>query len=267
MPLAINLTPEKRFFGLFVGEKSSGKTVAEASFTKPIDFLDFDGRIRGLLGAPWINLEGISHEYFPPKEPGLIERLDKKLELYNTMFKMGQPLPKTIVLDSLTSECAAFIMQSIPLTHMGGKGKVLGTLNMAGPEDYGFEATAAYNVMAFLKSIPVENIIMSAHIVPTFGKADPSNPYSETVQVGEKLSVRDKIGANMQIHFDHVFRFGRRETAGRMQFYVKFWSEIACTSFPNMPMGEVDITGKNFYETMMSLVKSSQEAGNNLDKK
>ena len=70
MPKANDLTPEQRFFALFVGESGSGKTVAEATFPGPLEILDFDGRIRGILGAPWITEEmknKISYTAYLPK--------------------------------------------------------------------------------------------------------------------------------------------------------------------------------------------------------
>src|SRR5437870_4837145 len=96
MPKATDLTPESRFFGLFVGESGSGKTVAEGSFPHDINFQDFDGRIRGLLGAPWINREGITYDYYPPKvgklalgDPNYI-KINNTLEVLQMQLKDGQ---------------------------------------------------------------------------------------------------------------------------------------------------------------------------------
>lgn len=260
MPKASDLTPEKRFFGLFVGKSGSGKTVAGASFPKPLHILDFDGRVRGLLGAPWIDRDQIQYEPFPPEEVGMLERLHKKLELYQTYVVTGQyeNLPKTIQLSSLTSECFAMLMQAIPLTHSGKgekpRGKFLGATPMAGPEDYGFEATNTYSILSFLRTIPVENIIVDAHIVDRFGKVDPENPFSESVVVGEKLSVRDKISENVMIYFDHCFRFNKYESAGREKFVCRFRGDLPYkTAYSQLPMGDVDVTGINFYDNLMKM--------------
>lgn len=257
MPKAIDLTPDFRFMGLFVGESGTGKTVAAASFPKPVEFLDFDGRIRGLLGASWIDRKEINYEFFPPKDLGIVDKVNKKLEYYEIAKSMNQSVPISLVLDSLTSECFAMVQQSLSLTHKtGGKdqkkvGRYLGSIAMTGPEDYGFEAQATYQIMSFLRTLPIPNIIVSAHIIKKWGKLDPDNPYADSVIIGEQLSVRDKIGENIQIYFDHVFRFYRRGN----EHFVKFKGDLARTSYADLPEGEHNITGKNFYEFMMSHIK------------
>ena len=264
MPNLIDVTPEQRFVGLFIGPSGSGKTCAECSFPKPLLNLDFDGRIRGAYNQSFLPMEGITYEAFQPREPGLVDRLDKKLEAIDMAGRIQQPIPKSLILDSLTSQCFAMICQASPLTHSlpgkGGstikKGKFLGTVAMAGPEDYGFEAQMTYNIMSWFRSVPVQNIIVSAHVIPVFGKEDPTNEYSNTIVVGEKLSVRDKSGANIGIYFDHVFQFRKSEEGSREKFWCKFRGELARTAFKELPEGWVDITGKNFYnEVLMHYVK------------
>lgn len=250
-----------RFMALFVGPSGSGKTVAECSFPGPIKVFDFDGRIRGILGAPWLDKSLVDYEYYPPRvgasDKPIYQKINDDLEAWLIMCKTGQNRYVTGILDSLTSETFALLSDAVPLTHAGNKGKKLGTVNMAGPEDYGFEATNTYNTLAFFRSLPgVQNIIVSAHVVERYGKADPNDPYSERVPIGEKLSIRDKIGENIGIYFDHVFRFDRiTDGAGKDRFTVQFRGEIARTSFAALPDGKIDITGKSFYEVMMSYLK------------
>jgi hypothetical protein len=258
MPNLIDVTPDQRFVGLFIGPSGSGKTCAECSFPKPLLNLDFDGRIRGAFNQTFLPMEGISYESFPPRKPGLVTTLDKMLEAIDMAGRVQQPIPRSLIMDSLTSECFAMLCQSSPLTHSDGKtqgqpkkGKFLGTVAMAGPEDYGFEAQMTYNIMSWFRSVPVQNIIVSAHVVPVFGKEDPNNEYSNSIQIGEKLSVRDKIGANIGIYFDHVFQFRKSEENGKEKFWVKFRGELARTAFKELPEGWVDITGKNFYNDVL----------------
>lgn len=264
MPKASDLTPENRFFALFVGRSGSGKTCAEASFPKPLNVLDFDGRIRGLLGAPWINREGISYDYFQPKAPGIIQSLNKKLESLMIASVSGQPLPATWITDSITSQNYTFICQAMALTHTGEgnskKGKWIGPIAMVGPEDYGLEAQAQYDYIAFLKSLPIPNVIVSAHVIERFGKPRDSNgnelTYADSIVIGEKLSIRDKISENIQKDFDHIFKFEREVINGSERFFVIFRDNLARTSYSQLPMGRHDITGKNFYEFMMGLITS-----------
>ena len=264
MPSAEILTPEKRFMALFVGESGSGKTVAACSFPKPIDVDDFDGRIRGLLGAPWIDRKGISYDYYPPRlstgstdTPNYV-KINQKMESYMMMAGMGRIDLQTKVLDSLTSETFALLCDAIPLTHIEGRGskggKSIGKMQMAGPEDYGFEATGTYNLLSFLRSVPIPNVIVSAHYVDRYGKVDPNNDFSESVIVGKKLSVRDKIGTNIMPYFDHVFEFRRHIN----RYYVKFRGELARTSYASLPNDEIEITGKSLYDVMMSYIQKDK---------
>lgn len=187
---------------------------------------------------------------------GLIPTLNKKLEALMIMAKNNQSIPTTYITDSLTNMNYAFICQALPLTHgdpKNQKGKWLGAISMPGPEDYGLEAQACYDYIAYLKSLPIPNVIVSAHIIDRYGKADPTNSYSESVVIGEKLSIRDKIGENIKTHFDHIFKFERVNINGADKFYVTFRGEIARTSYSQLPNGRYDITGKHFYNELMKL--------------
>lgn len=264
MPNCNSLTPEANFKGLFIGKSGSGKTVAECSFPRPIEVWDFDGRIRGILGAPWIDrANGLFYDSFPPKEVGMLQRLMTKVDMMQSEALGGRLAIKTLVLDSLTTQTFAMVCQALPLTHSTGtqqsgkKGRYLGPVPMVSPEDYGFEANTTYSLIASLRSIPGINLIVSAHIVERYGKPElkgEEQPYADSIIIGEKLSVRDKIGENIMAYFDHVFRFEKREEGSRLRHYVKFRSELARTAYADLPDGELDITGKNFYETMMSFI-------------
>lgn len=266
VPNASSLSPETRFFALFVGESGSGKTVAEASFAQcgKLQCNDFDGRIRGILGAPWLTEEikkNIQYDSFPPKMDGLIERLNQNFEVMMINARTGKLDITTHLTDSITSMNQAFISQAKVLTHPGKpgeKGKWLGAISMAGPEDYGLEATACSDYISSLKSLQIPNVIVSAHIIDKYGKLPDSegkiNSYSESVVIGEKLSIRDKIGENIKIHFDHIFKFDRITINGKDKFYVTFRGDIARTSYSQLPDGKYDITDKDFYKELMRLV-------------
>jgi len=265
MPNLIDRKDDQRFFAMFVGRHHSGKTVAEASFPKPAQFEDFDGRIRG-ANVPWLDLKGITYDYWPPKQPDLIQKLNKKLEDLLALSQMatagGLELPKTHVTDSITNQCVAFITQAISITHGSGqqkRGRWIGPVQMAGQEDYGLESQGIFDYIGFLKSLPIQNIIISAHLIDQYGfqKDDDGNDmaYSPRIVTGQKLSIRDKIGENVQTHFDHIFKF-ERETAGNTdKFYVTFRGGIACTSYDWLPYGRHEWTKKPFYEFMMSFKK------------
>lgn len=269
MPSAANLTADSRFMALFVGSKHSGKTSAACTFltpggTKRIKVLDGDGRIKGILGCPWIDKTRIDYDYYPPRVAGndktFFDRVNMDLDALLIEIMNGKCQYETYIADSATAFCKNLILDAIPLTHAGNAGKRIGTLNMAGPSDYGFESTGMDAYLSFLRSIPL-NVIMTAHIVDKFGKAKPDDPYSESVVIGEKLSLRDKISVNSAIYFDHIFKFSRKISNGKERFLVEFISEIACTSFPGLAPGVFDITDVNFKEFLMDRVAGKPLSG------
>lgn len=276
MSLASNLTPESRFMALFVGPKHSGKTCAACTWRskegkKRIKVLDGDGRIRGILGAPWIDKNFIDYDYFAPRVAGkqdpFFQRVNGDLDAMLLEIQNNRSPYETYVGDSATAFCKNLIIDALPLTHADGKGKSLGTMSMAGPEDYGFESTGMDSYLSFLRSLPI-NIIMTAHVIPKFDKPWVTDArgrtykdvYADSVMVGEKLSLRDKVGTNLMIYFDHIFRFDRKMVQGEERFYVEYIGDIACTSFPGLKPGQYDITGKDFREFTLDLVAKATQA-------
>lgn len=269
MANAANLTPDSRFFGLFIGHSGSGKTPSACSFAnaskdKRVKVFDFDGRIRGILNTPWIDKSKIDYDYYPPihkvGDKQNFQKLNDEFAALQVQCNMGQCPYNTLVLDSLTTQTFAFICDALPMTHAGksnsgnDKGKKMGTMNIAGMEDYMFESTGTMQVLAFLRSLPIQNIIITAHIIDKYEKEDPENPFSPSIVKGSKLSLRDKLSANIPGLFDHVFQFRREFVGGQNKIFVNFWSDIARTVYPNLPMNQVDITGKSFYDVLTGYV-------------
>lgn len=258
MPKASDLEPDGIFRGLFVGKSGSGKTGAACSFPGPVENWDFDGRIRGLLGCPWVDRSRVNYESFPPKAPGMIKRLMDKVDSMIAMSTQGQLHIKTLIVDSLTAETFAMLCQAKPLVQSekdaDKKGKRISGYRMTGPEEYGFEADTTYNLLASLRSIPGLNLIVTAHLIDRYDKEDPDDPFSNSVVVGEKLSVRDKIGENIQIYFDHIFKFEKKLEGQTDKHYVRFKGDLARTSY-QLPEGRVEVTGVNFYKKFMGLME------------
>lgn len=264
MPSAAALTPDdNRFIALFIGESGAGKKAAACTFPHPIKYFDFDGRIRGLLGCPWVVRDGIDYTYYPPIRASSMDKnvfttLNSELEGMLMQSKVGQLPYKTIYVGSFTGEAFAFLQDAIPLTHQNNKGRKIGTLEMPDPGDYGYQSTAMQQVMAFFKSLPGVNVIFAAHSIPRYGKlplpnGDP-NPYGESVVVGEKLNLTDKLGAILPSGFDNIFKFSKVENGQRQQHFVKFRGGMPRTTYPELPNGEVDITCVDFYKYLMGKV-------------
>lgn len=269
MPSAAALTPDDRFIGLFIGRSGSGKKAAGCSFPGPIKYFDFDGRVRGLLGATWIDRSKVDYTYYPPMrasdtDKNVFAKLNDELAGIQAQSRAGQLPYKTIYLGSLTGEAFSFLQDAIPLTHKSkdGKtttGKSIGTLQMPDPGDYGYQSQAMQQVLAFFRSIPGINVIVAAHTVDRYGKVPGEdgkiNPYSENVRVGEKLNLTDKLSEIIPAYFDNIFQFDKIENGNREQYFVKFRGDMPRTVYSELPTGQVDITGKNFYEYLMSKVK------------
>lgn len=256
MPSAENLTTEDRFIGLFIGRSGTGKKAAACSFPHPIKYFDFDGRIRGLLGAPWVERKGIDYTYYPPLSGMVFDQLNKDLETLQIMSKVGQLPFKTIVISSLTGESESFLFDAIPLTHAGNKGKSMGVLKMPGPEDWQYQSVAVKQVIAFFRSIPGINIIVTAHIVPRWGKPKTedgkTNNFAENVEIGEKLALTDKLGETVLAPFDNIFRFSKETNGDKVNHYVCFRSDLARTTFNSLPNGDVNITEKDLWKYLQS---------------
>lgn len=245
---ASQLTPETRFFGMFIGRSKSGKTIAAASFPKPILLIDGDLRAEGILGGKRFlrDLDQIEIKRFKPTA-GFIE-IEKELELLSSMIQVRQNNYKTIILDSITSVNRMFLTDA----HIIFQGLTKGKLRLSGPADYGYEAEACYQTFDWIRELPL-NVIVTAHIIDVYGKIDPSKEYSQSVKIGERISLRDKISENIQIWFNEVYRFSKEEDIqGKLRHYVQFRSELAGTCIEELPEGRVDIIGKHFWDVLQS---------------
>lgn len=279
MPSLDNLTPESRFMGLFVGRSGTGKKGAVGSFPRPILFLDFDDRIRGLFGCSWLDLKGMGEvETFPSKNKSgeyTFQKVNDKLEQIQAQCNIGACPFKTLYVGSITGAAFGFLQDANVLTHQGNKGLKLGPLNMTGPQDYKFESNGAKQMLAFLRFLRthptgIPNIIVGAHVINRWGKPGMEQEdldqakvekinkefqYAENIVVGEKINLTEKLAEDVQIYFDHIFKFEKEMRIGNPQpiHTVQFRSDIARTSFAKLPNGKVDITGKPFYNGMMKM--------------
>lgn len=245
---------EQKFFGLFVGRSGDGKSVAAASFPRPMMILDFDFRIQGVAGGAtnkcYENLTGIDYDQFNARTKAGYEKFDSLLVSWDQQRQSGSFPYKTVVIDSLFSMARVFIAAS----HALQKGKTIGTLRMSGPGDYGFEVSATHQVFDFLRMLPC-HVIASAHIIDKYGKIDKDDPYSPNEVKGEKLTVRDQLGESVQAYFDNVFRFSRDVANNKLYYRVEFATDLAKNAYGIGP-GTHDITNKNFYNYLQEKINN-----------
>lgn len=270
MPTAESIQPfDTRFFGLFIGRSGSGKSVAAYSFphdeTGTIEVVDLDGRIRGGIAPSWINRKFFNYENFPPRpdKGTTFDALNNYFEVLRIMLGHGDKKIQTLVVDSATWMANNLLLDALPLTHAstakGESGRKLGSMNMAGPSDYSFQSTGIIQMLAFLRSLPIKNVIVTAHIVNRWGKRKDRDgkiidPYGQSEIVGEQLTLTDKLSETLPNSFDHIFRFEKIDTGSGLKFTFEPHGELARTSLP-IPYGTYDITGQDFYKFLMKGVE------------
>lgn len=241
---------ESRTFALFAGRSGDGKSSAAASFPGPVMVLDFDFRFAGIKGAIDAGLypaDGIEYQQFNPR--GGWEPVSQMLTQWEQWRITGQFPYKTVIIDSLTTFTRLLVVSS----HKLQGGKTIGTLRVSGPGDFNFEAAGTHQFFDYLRTFPC-HVICSAHIIDKYGKINKNDQYSETGVVGEKLSIRDNLGENVQTYFDNVIRFSREVVNGVTKYYANFATDLAKNSW-GIPPGEHDITGKNFYNYLQETIK------------
>lgn len=249
MPMASQYRPEERIFALFCGRSGDGKSVAAASFARPLIDLDFDFRFGGIKAAMdqgIISSEDVEYEQYSPILGWA--PVDKWLTQQKSFLLQGQFKYKTIICDSITSLARLLVVTS----HVEQKGRTIGALRISGPGDFNFEQSGTHQVFDHLRSFRC-NVIATAHVIDKYGKLDPSKEYSESGIVGEKLSIRDNLGENLQTYFDNVFRFSREVISNQVHYYVEFASSLAKNTY-GIPPGRYDITNKNFHDFLQGLI-------------
>jgi len=251
----LNKPPEsKNFFGLFIGRSGDGKSVAEASFPKPALVFDFDFRVDGIIGGVAAgclkDIKDVEYKQYNTRTEDGFNNFNNDLAMLETQRKSGSFPYKTIIVDSLFSMSRTLIVASHALQ---GKGKMIGSLRISGPGDYGFEVSGMHQCFDFFRMMPC-NLLCSAHVIDKYGKLDRSKEYSETGVIGEKLTVRDQLGESVQAYFSNVYRFSREVVNNKTRFYVEFSTDLAKNTI-GVAAGRHDITGKNFYEYLQKLIK------------
>lgn len=257
MPAASAYKPEQRIFALFVGRSGDGKSVAAASFPRPLFNLDFDMRFGGIAAAikqGIITDKDMTYQQFPPRNG--LALLNKQLDQFAVDVFGGKFPYKTVQTDSLTN-LARLCMN---VARKETKGQMIGATRMPGPTDYRYESTAVHDYFDFMRTFP-SNILVTAHSLDRYGRPEPEldnqgnviNAYEPAEVVGEKLAVRDNLGETVLTYFDNVWKFSRQTDGKHIRFFVEFASDLAKNSFGIMP-GKHDITNKNFYNFLMEKV-------------
>jgi hypothetical protein len=250
----LDLQLREHFFGLFIGRSGSGKSAAASCFDKPYLEIDCDLRAGGILDwarKGYIDGSQVEIKQFPP-DAGWIP-VDNFLSGLKAKIPAGTFPYKTIGLGSLTNLTRLLVITS----HGLQTGKTLGGLRVSGPGDYMFESTGTHQIFDYLRTFPC-NVIITAHTIDKWGKKRSSSDYSPAEVIGEKLSIRDNLGENVQTYFDNVFKFTKEIQGNITKYFVEFTTDIAKNSH-GLPPGKFDITDKNFKDEFERLKLMSIE--------
>lgn len=254
MPDINEYKDEQRIFALFCATSKSGKSTAAASFPKPYHQADFDLRFAGVKGAVdqgIIDGKGISYTQFNPTRG--LPALEKHLTDLENYYVIGQFPYKSYEIASLTNLARLLVLAS----HGLQGGKTLGGLRISGPADFNFESSGTHQVFDKLRTFPC-HIIVSAHIVPKWGKSKGAPEYAPQEVIGHRLSVRDNLGENVQTYFDNVFQFSREMRDEKLHYYVEFANDLAGNTW-GIPPGKFEITNKPFYPFLQDLIRKIKE--------
>jgi len=251
------------FVGLFVGRSGSGKTCAEAAFTKygPMYIFDSDNRIRGLLEAVrWLGKERLSvveFDYYNPKDG--FAAIDQKLETFVLKASQRQLPYKTIVFDSVGSLIFMLALDSQRLRGVEKKfsGRIRGSVKFLHPDDYNYVSMAfrqlIYNGVMPLAEAGI-NVIFSGWLVGKWGKRPGADEYAPAEEIGERLIGPQNTAEEIVGYFDEVYKFTKEPALKGARYFVEFNGGFAKTAL-GLPPGKFDITGADFLSVWEAKIK------------
>ncbi len=286
MPNANLLKPDNNIHALLIGKSGCGKTGAAVSFPGKSYVLDFDDRIRGIMGCPFLDQKIkngevewatiLPYESGGPKTQGLAE-VYKQLEIVDA--KVNAKQVDTVILDSVSSMVRFFVNESVNRSlATSGKGSSLnhfkiGEAVMAGKPDHNYAATCIANVIYENMKSWRCNIFISSHfkdrIVPAPTPEDPER----TIVTGQVLKAPGQLSEEIPSWFNETWEFTKDAsvTSQPPRYYVNFQSGIAKTTFRVSTDSKVvtandavpfklDITGRSLYECLKPYLEKRKGA-------
>lgn len=180
---------------LLIGYPGAGKSIAAASFPRPVYIFDLDRRIDALL-RHFGTSDDIEHDYYGPED---YIKLDAMID----RIKAGDSPFKTYIMDSLTAFARMSINYSMSLRGKGSTGNIQkGVVQMTSIEDYGAETVIIRKMIDTFRGKNFRgNFIMTAHLVETSTKA-----LNEAEVVRQRLLTAGKgIAAELPAYFNEVY--------------------------------------------------------------
>jgi hypothetical protein len=255
MPQLKDMPDEGRFVGCFMSIPGKGKSIAAASFPKPMLIIDMDGRIRSVLRFYQrffpAELEGIEYETIT-QFVRMSERWKKLLEScpYKTLIHDGLTMTGDVILD--------YTLSRRGLDRDGGE--KLGIIDVPDLPDYKAESKVLKDILIAIERLPKVHFILTAHImkveVQKFQKGGTVTEIHESLLTGGR-----KVGALLGGRFDEIYRF---ETAASANVAKASVPAYVCrtqmigespvkTTLPLPPT--IDWTGKLFFKVLQEQLK------------
>jgi len=204
-----DLKERPRFFGMFIGDPGTGKTIQACSFPGPLYVFDCDNRMRPVLNFHG-NRKDITFDTYHRDYPKLARQLE---------YILDKNPYATVVMDSLTMLSDMIILQSLRSAGIGEDkdrlGKKIGGVAVPSIEDFNMEAGALTQVMDALRGLRC-HVIMTAHVVSTYEKDLKTKKVTENRVV---LTAGKKIAAKLPTSFDEIYGF-YAEGSGAFKKYL-----------------------------------------------
>lgn len=224
-------------FVMMKGEPGTRKSTQALSFPKPQYWVSSDQKMESLV-LP-MKRWGYKASDIHYDDYSDYDSVKNKLEKLSGKGEFSYQCPfRTVIIDSITSLGDNMNRQTINFKKNKGEGKVIGTINVGGLEEYNAEASAFQELMGLLKNLNKQhqvNIVMIAHVVGQ-RKDDDKNKLTHHSRViitgGDKIS--GKIASYMTevYHFDVKSGFAETDEGEYGLFTSHTGNDYARTSLP-----------------------------------
>jgi energy-coupling factor transporter ATP-binding protein EcfA2 len=253
---------------LFVSRSGHGKSTALVSFPNKIYTFDMDNRFRGVAPSiKWLGEEqfkNIDFDFYNPKDG--FEAIDAKLNTIANLAEKRQCPYKTIGIESVGTLLTMLALDSQRRRGMTDKsgskgfgGKVRGKVEFLHPDDYNYVVTAmrllVYNYIFPLNEMGI-NTVFSAWVTDKWGKSPNHKEFDPPEVIGERIIGPGNTVEEVMGHFDEIYYFRKYKApipGQQPKFTVEFNGSFAKTAYP-LPTGEIDVTGKNFFQEWERLI-------------
>jgi hypothetical protein len=266
LPNANLLEKTPHTHALLISPSGAGKTCIGAGWPGKYVCMDFEDRIRGILGVPWLNEKiargEIEWESFVPKRGG-------KMLGYNDVFTYLAKLEvrvatgevQTVQLSS-TSSLIRFLISESLNNGIANKPKHynIGQIELAQKQDYNYTAACMANIIyTNLKSFKC-NVFIDSHLKDKVVAAPTETEPDRTLVVGRTLKAPGQLADEIPTWFDETWELTVDDTIKSQppKRYVLFKSALAKTTIQGIPH-KVEFTDKNLYDVIKQYVSKNEE--------